>query len=96
MKNASRVLRLVPAVLLVGVLSATPYVLVYGIDRILGAPDAARAALWPTAITPVLVGAAFAFELAQDRRSRRRNAAAEPARASSPARRPRPQRRYAA
>jgi len=41
--------------LFLAVLSVLPYAMVYGIDRVLGAPNAARAALWPTAIVPVLV-----------------------------------------
>lgn len=51
------------AVLFLAILSVLPYAMVYGIDRVLGAPDAARAALWPTAVVPVLVAALVVSQL---------------------------------
>jgi len=60
----------VAAVLFLAVLSALPYAMVYGIDRALEAPDAARAALWPTAVVPVLVAALVAFQLRRGRSAR--------------------------
>ncbi len=59
------------AALFLAVLSALPYVMVYGIDRMLGAPDAARAALWPTAVAPVLVAAVLAVQVLRAHTSQR-------------------------
>jgi len=51
-------------------LSAVPYVIVYAIERVMGAPDALASALWPTAVAPVLVGALVALVLLRGRPSR--------------------------
>ena len=59
------------AVLFLAVLSALPYAMVYCIDRALDAPNAARAALWPTAVVPLLVAALVLVPLLRARHSRR-------------------------
>ena len=44
-------------------LSLVPYATVYGIERVVGAPDAWASALWPTVAAPVLVGALLTVTL---------------------------------
>jgi hypothetical protein len=54
---------------LLAVLSVLPYAIIYAIDRGLGVPDAARSALWPTAVVPVLVAAVVAVPVLRARAS---------------------------
>lgn len=61
---------------LLALLSALPYAMVYVLDRGLGAPNAARSALWPTAVVPVLVAAVFAVQFVRARTSRQAELAA--------------------
>jgi len=51
-------------------LSAVPYLVVYVIERVMGAPSPLASALWPTAVAPVLVGALVAVVLLRSRPSR--------------------------
>jgi hypothetical protein len=64
------------AAALLAVLSALPYAIVYGIDRALEVPHAARAALWPTAVVPVLVAALLAVQFVGGRSSQQARLAA--------------------
>lgn len=61
---------------LLAILSAVPYAMIYVIDRALGVANAARSALWPTAIAPVLVAAVLAAYFVHDSRSRQPKLAA--------------------
>jgi hypothetical protein len=58
------------AAALLAVISAVPYTIEYAVDRTFGAPNAATAALWPTAVAPVLVAALFAVQVLRERASR--------------------------
>jgi hypothetical protein len=68
-KIASARARQAAAASLLAVLSALPYAMVYAIDRGLGVPTAARSALWPTAVVPVLVAAVLAVHFVRARTS---------------------------
>jgi len=57
--------------LFLAILSALPYAIVYGLDRVFEAPHAAQAALWPAAVVPVLVAALVVSQLRRDHGSRR-------------------------
>lgn len=69
-KIASGWARQATAASLLALLSALPYAMVYVIDRGLGGPNAARSALWPTAVVPVLVAAVLAVQFVRARVSR--------------------------
>jgi hypothetical protein len=68
-KIASGRARQAAAAWLLAVLSAVPYAIVYATDRGLGVPSAARSALWPTAVVPVLVAAVLAVRFVRARTS---------------------------
>ncbi len=75
-KIASGRARQAAAALLLAILSAVPYAMVYATDRGLGVPDAARSALWPTALVPVLVAAVLAVVFVRARTSQQAKLAA--------------------
>jgi hypothetical protein len=75
-KIASGRARQAAAVALFAVLSALPYAVIYVLDRGLEVPDAARSALWPTAVVPLLVAALLTVHFVPARTSRRTNSAA--------------------
>ena len=75
-KIASGRVRQAAAALLLAVLSAVPYAMIYATDRGLGAPNAARSALFPTALVPVLVAAVLAVHFVRARTSQQAKLAA--------------------
>lgn len=85
MKIISAGARQAVAASLLAVLSALPYAMIYLIDRGLGVPHAARSALWPTAVVPVLVATVFAVHLVRARISPQARFAAVQALAQRPA-----------
>ena len=75
-KIASGRARQAVAASLLAVLSAVPYAMVYATDRELEVPNAARSALWPTALVPVLVAAVLAVHFVRARTSQQAKLAA--------------------
>jgi hypothetical protein len=75
-KIASGRVRQALAASLLAVLSAVPYAMVYAAERGLGVPDAARSALFPTAVVPVLVAAVLVVHFVRARASQQAKLAA--------------------